>query len=262
MTTIGISLVKDEADIIAATVTHMASQVDSIIIADNLSSDGTRDILETLAFSYPIEILTDDDPAYYQSVKMTRLAGMACERGADWVVPFDADEIWLDPFFREPLGIKRFLEQQPDDISIVEAQLVDHVATGADPEDSNPITRIGWHRRTPLPLPKVAVRTSVPVVIDQGNHGAWYSQKHSNGLHVRHFPYRSATQFESKVRSGAAAYAATDLPESIGAHWRQYGRILDTFGPEGVHEIFRKWFWVEDPNNDPTLILDPAPTIG
>ena len=30
-------------------------------------------------------------------------------------------------------------------------------------------------------------------------------------------------QFVSKVRNGAAAYAATDLPPEAGAHWRQYG---------------------------------------
>lgn len=246
---IAISMVKDEADVIAETVTHMLGQVDGVIVADNGSTDGTREILEQL----PVELIDDPDPAYYQSAKMSRLAAIAGERGARWVIPFDADEIWYSPFGR----IADALADRPE--TIATATLYDHVATAAD-EAGTPVERIGWRRRDPAPLPKVAVRPALPVEIHQGNHGASYSTTSIDGLLVvRHFPYRSPEQFVTKARNGAAAYAATDLPTNQGAHWRQYGALLEAHGPEVLHSVFRQWFWDADPEHNADLIFDPAP---
>ena len=35
-----------------------------------------------------------------------------------------------------------------------------------------------------------------------------------------HLPYRSAAQLETKIVNGGRAYAATDMDEGIGWHWR------------------------------------------
>lgn len=255
MSVIGISMVKNERDIIAATVAHMASQVDRLIISDNASDDGTRDILAGLANNYNLLVLDDPDPAYYQSRKMSFLARKAAEEGASWVVPFDADEIWYVP----DSTLRDLLNAQPHEVAIVQAQLFDHVATGHDPADDNPLTRIGWRRVRPLELPKIACRPARDVVISQGNHHANYPAVVSNGIVVRHFPYRSLEHFVRKAVSGAAAYAATDLPESWGAHWRQWGALHDALGEEALHEVFRKWYWVADPTVDESLLYDPAP---
>jgi len=97
MTTAAVTMVRDEADIVEATVRHMLTQVDVVIVADNRSVDGTREILEGL----PVHLLNDPERGYYQSEKMARLAHMArVEHGADWVVPFDADEWWYSPHGR------------------------------------------------------------------------------------------------------------------------------------------------------------------
>ena len=91
----------------------------------------------------------------------------------------------------------------------------------------------------PAPLPKVACRTRSDLVIHQGSHGATYNGGPTSlpGLIVRHYPYRSAAQFVSKVRNGAAAYASTDLPVTEGQHWRQYGQLLEAHGAEVVEDV-------------------------
>lgn len=257
MTVVGVSMVKDEADIIGPVIDHILGQVDFVLVADNGSSDGTREILnERIDAGKSITILEDPDPAYYQSRKMTHLAHLAVTKyQADWVIPFDADEIWYAP----DSTLCDYLASLPDNVAIAEAEPYDHVATGVDPDDPNPITRTGWRRQKALELPKVACRGAQSVIIGQGNHNAFYPVERVRGLVVRHFPYRSPEHFVRKVRNGAAAYAATDLPESAGAHWRQYGKLLETFGEETVKDVFRKWFWVLDPANDPMYIYDPAP---
>lgn len=42
MTTIAVTMVKNEQDIVGPIVEHMISQVDHVIVADNLSTDNTR----------------------------------------------------------------------------------------------------------------------------------------------------------------------------------------------------------------------------
>lgn len=254
MSTAAVSMVKDEADVLPATLEAMAAEVDFLVVADNGSTDGTRELLEQLQSSMPLVVLDDPEVGYFQSAKMSHLAGVAAALGAEWVVPFDADERWYSPFG----PIADVLAAHPG-AAIAPAELFDHVPTAAD-EGPTPLEAMIWRRREAAPLPKVACRPTAAVRIHQGNHGADYGSTIGGLLVVRHFPYRSPEQFLRKVRNGAAAYAATDLPETDGAHWRQYGAILDKRGPEVLlEEVFRRYFWSEDPEADETLIRDPCP---
>jgi hypothetical protein len=239
-----VSMVRDEADIVAATVGHMLTQVDRVIVADNGSTDGTRDILDSL----DIDVLDDPEVGYFQSRKMSNLARLAMDEGAEWIVPFDADEVWTSPFGT----VGDALRAIGDDWLAAAAELHDHVPTGVDPDLADPVERIRWRRRKPIGLPKVAARARDGLVIEQGNHGVNYGFRPAymrGQLQVCHFPYRSAEQFVRKARNGSQAYKATDLPEDAGAHWRGYGRILENDGEEACADIFRTWFWQPDPRD-------------
>lgn len=251
MTTVGITMVRDEADIIEHVIRHMKTQVDAIVVANNRSVDGTNDILFDLQVEdpdYPLIVHFDEEVGYQQSRKMTSLANFAfVEFGATWIVPFDADEIWYAPNGT----VASFLAAAPIHVGIVECNLYDHVATAFDDDlERNPIARLHWRRDYAAPLPKVACRWHPSMEIGMGNHDVAYQKQPGTWdqrMAIRHFPYRSPEQVVRKIRNGAEAYAATDLPDHYGAHWRGWGAILDLHGPGAIEELFRKWHWRENP---------------
>lgn len=255
MATFGICMVRDEADVIAGTVRHMAGEVDELIVADNGSIDGTRDLLAELAHELPLTVVDDRDPGYYQSRKMTALAELAAGRGAVWVVPFDADELWV--------AEHRIADVLADTgATVATADLFNHLCTALDLDEPDPFRSMVWRQAQPGPLPKVAVRWEPGAVIEQGNHGA----RLPSGavakalLQVRHFPYRSPEQMVRKALNGAEAYRATDLPPDQGAHWRAYGELIDRLGPDALEDVFREHFWYLSPT-DSGLVRDPAPYL-
>ena len=266
---VGVTMVRDECDVIGTVLRHMATQVDALVVLDNRSVDGTTEIIRQVAEESmdfcPIAVKRDDTVGYEQSRKMTKAAHYAGRTyGATWIVPFDADEIWYSPFRR----IGDFLESRPDDEMIVPAVLYDHVATGEDdPTIDNPILRLKWRRDYPAALPKVACRYTGNLIVGMGNHEAWYDNTTSKAkvsehrLAIRHFPYRSAEQVIRKIRNGAEAYAATNLPENYGAHWRGWGKILDAQGPEAIAELFHKWHWREHPGVKLTIDGEIQPSL-
>lgn len=263
MVTFAVTMVKDEADIIAATVGHMVGQVDHVIVADNGSTDGTRDILHDLG----VQVVDDPEVAYLQSAKMTRLAHLAGGAGAEWIVPFDADELWTSPDGR--IGDVLAATGRSEGVAVV--ALWDHVPTDIDPPGLDPVKAMGWRWKQRAALHKVACRYRPNLVIEQGNHTARYGSGWPTPieglLQIRHFPYRSPQQFVRKARNGAAAYAASKLPETMGGHWRAYGRILAEEGEQAlIDQVYRRWFHRHDPTVPtfvdgeqlPELVYDPA----
>lgn len=249
----GICMVRDAEDIIGYIVEHMIEEVDHVIVADNLSQDKTRSILEK--FGSKITLLEDNDPAYRQSEKMTYLASVAGRCGAEWVVPFDADEWWYSDQGRLADVIKE------NNYSIYAANLYDHRPSGVDGTDPNPMKRIGWRNAEPAPLNKVACRVRDDLVIQMGNHSATYvvtDAKTGFGfINIRHYPYRNAQQFVDKAVVGAMALELTDLPHFQGAHWRDYYEIYKNHGPEALADVFRQYFWSSDPGEE-GFIFDPV----
>jgi hypothetical protein len=269
MSTAALMIVKNEIDVIETTVMHTLAQVDELLIADNLSDDGTRDLLAEIARVDDRVILSDDtEVGYYQSRKMTALALQAADRGHAWVVPVDADEIWLTR--KRKTTIAEALAQigrTNKAVGLVPARVFNHYATVLDnQEESNPMRRMWWRTEEPLGLPKTAVRLHPDVVIGPGNHAAVPPKNAPSAwpgvLEVRHFPYRSPEQFVSKATTGNIAYRATDLPRDTGIHWREYGERIEAEGDErGGYDVFLAHFMYEHPGSAGRL-GDPQPELG
>jgi Glycosyl transferase family 2 len=253
-----VTMVKDEIDIIVHTLGHLAaSGVDGIIVADNLSTDGTWPCLQRLELPCQYKCIRDVDEGYYQSEKMTRLAHTAFELGADWVIPFDADELWYNA-----AGDLRDVFEKTD-ADCLTATLYNYFPTTDDPDELNPFLRITNREPTAAPLHKVAVRNRSDVVIAQGNHGATanspFEQRYST-LEVAHFPWRGWERFERKIRNGYAAYRKTNLSADTGAHWRNYGQLLEEQGSEALRSVYEAWF--ENPPGRLEHAPAPLRTLG
>jgi len=96
---VAISIVRNEEDLVEATIRHHLGQgVDRVLVADNDSGDGTPRLLERLARTdRRIRWSRTGDIGFHQSEAVTELARTAAREGATWVLPFDADEFWCAP---------------------------------------------------------------------------------------------------------------------------------------------------------------------
>lgn len=255
-------MVKDEADIIGYTLQHLSTQVDAILLADNMSSDGTAQIVTDFAATSPVPVyyVYDDVPGYWQSRKMSELAQRAGSHGHTWALCCDADEHW-SVHGNVRRTISDFLGGLSPDVSVVNGDLYHYIPALTDDQDEpNPFRRIVWRLKKPAGLPKVCCKIRRDLVIQPGNHGVDYvgeiTKVQTGGLTVRHYSWRSEEQYARKIINGAAAYAATDLEEGMGNHWRMFGNPPDE---EQVRAHFRTWFWRDEPGFDPDLYEDPAP---
>lgn len=106
---VGVMMVKNEGDIIRASVTNNLRFCDSLRILDNGSRDATVAILQDLVSKgWAINLSQDNRLGHNQSEKVTALYHEAADLdGADIVIPLDADELIQAPdehCFREFLA--------------------------------------------------------------------------------------------------------------------------------------------------------------
>ncbi|RLK47751.1 glycosyltransferase family 2 protein [Microbacterium telephonicum] len=222
MTLVMTVMVRDEADIIAAMVEyHLASGVDVLLITDNGSVDGTREILAEYEGDPRVFVVDDPVQDKNQAAKVTAMARRAAtDFGADWVINADADEFFVPKDRSLTLG--ELFSQMPKSIVSATIPVVD--MTGAPGRDGTGLARL-LHRderdeftlygRSGLHAHAThdAIHIGDPnVVVAQGNH---YVSLASNGpvptgleLESLHFPWRSFRQFERKVRNAGVAYEA------------------------------------------------------
>ncbi|WP_239100387.1 glycosyltransferase family 2 protein [Phycicoccus sp. CSK15P-2] len=261
-----VAMVRDELDVLPAVLDHLERQgVDRVLVSDNGSTDGTLEELRARAADGRLLLALDREPAYHQAAKMSLLAHAAGRAGADWVVPFDADELW---FADSGLLADRLRSLDAD-------------VAGARMTNVFPRRGGGWVAdREPHWHGKVAFRAHRLAQLHQGNHGVDRPGARSAAppLRVAHLPWRSPEQVARKVRQGADAYSGVRPVGTLGGHWRSLARasddelvaeweaLLDGHGSEGMHWYPRGDLVDADPTTwttwDPDGVLERVEAPG
>ena len=234
-------MVRDEQEIIRLSVLHhLRTGVDHVLLVDNGSSKGTREIVEELGRGSRVTAWRDDSE-WHQGAMFTELAREAVRLGADWIVPFDADEFWVVP------GTSLRVLLSTTDAGALEAPLVNFVqrrserATGA--EGLLSMTRRVERPTGPLERtrelvesrqiafvemlypPKFVTRASRELTIGPGNHvvgGLMAPSQPTDSLRCLHAPLRSFAALKAKADRGLRQDAA-GWPADLGWHARHFG---------------------------------------
>jgi hypothetical protein len=226
----GVAMMHNEADTARHVVEHMLAQdVDAILVSDNNSTDETPDVLRSLSESHPVHVVQDHLTAYHQATKMTILADVARRCGADWIVPFDADELW----FAGEQSVGSLLRRC--DATVVTAE-IHNVFPGSDDDADEPDPFLRLRHVDPLidPVHKIAFRSHPLAEVDMGNQDVFRRGPRAGGLFIAHYPWRSFEQMAGKLRHGRQAMAATSMSDDHCYHWRIGGTWSD-------EQIARTW---------------------
>lgn len=243
----GVSMVRNEADVIAASVLHHLSMgLDSIFVLDNGSTDGTPEVLRDLANADGRVRWARDDSPFDQAAITTELAREAHDQGADWVLPFDADEFWWAPGGLRgilagsdagALGVRvaNFVqararhESSPDALLTMTRRPAETVPPGTLGRRMVESQRAGFVQ-VEYPLKWIS-RPTDEIKVWRGNHrveGVRGKQEVCGGIVCLHAPLRSRALLASKVER---ARRLTEAGKTHGGAWHvwRWARVL----PEG-----------------------------
>lgn len=137
---IAITCVRNEADILEFTFRHLFKQgIDRILVFDHGSTDDTSDRLQGLARALPVNIVRYDAPCFEQAEWMNALAGTARTLGADWILPFDADEWWIP---KRHATIAQALEPVMGRPTVIRAQVFQHMTMAIRFRDAHHLAKV------------------------------------------------------------------------------------------------------------------------
>jgi hypothetical protein len=256
-----------------------------IIVADNLSKDNTREKMEeakaNIAKYNPdirVIIVEDNVVAYTQSDKMTNLASMAKDNGAQWVIPFDIDEIWHahGKTLQEAFEL---LDQ--DGVDVYKALYTNHSITEFDQPGTSPFHSMQWKWNLPTnhkscfkfrdgdSFVRISngnhlvqhngwdIGANVKTVLDDYGHDKIIFGPQL--LEIRHFQWRSLDHFIKKILNAYESCKALGPGADLynGAAWAEHFIIYESEGLDGLVKFFQKNVLVTGDTG--SMINDPAP---
>jgi glycosyltransferase involved in cell wall biosynthesis len=247
----GITMVRNEIDVIEFCIEHHLSQgLDYIFICDNGSIDGTYEYLLEKSKNDSRIVLSRELGEFHQKLIINNLSNKAYENGCDWVIPFDADELWFSTN-----TLKKDLENVKE--ASVRIEMKNFVQNF---EVINPVNntylKTKWRlpdNSKPVDLDKVIagtqsmienpaffkfiIRTSPTLVIAPGAHqytgqnDTAYMGKEFNAYHI---PLRSYKALQIKAEQGQRLIDAGYHP-THGWHLQRYAKLNN----EGL--LFNEW---------------------
>ncbi|VAX15656.1 hypothetical protein MNBD_NITROSPINAE04-40 [hydrothermal vent metagenome] len=251
MRIIGVSVIKNESDILETFVRHNLGYLDALVVLENKSSDKSRQILERLALEgLPLIILDDPEIAHKQSEKLTGLIKkVAGIYNPDWIIPLDADE-FLNP--NEGETMESVLADLPEG-SVGQMQWRTYVPTASDDSGEKDVVKRIKNRRAmefckyyKVIIPK-SVFNEKPFIVNDGSHAVRsgdesYRFDHYivNALSLAHFPVRSSDQVLTKALVGWLALLCHSDRAGSGWHWRNmYERFAQdlSVSADDLHDL-------------------------
>ncbi len=238
-------LVKNEADIIEKNITtHAKLGVDSFVVMDNNSNDGTKEILEELQKRYEITII-DEKGTYNQAKWMTKLTHIAAKKyNPKWLIPNDADEFWIP----KEKSLKDALPKKGSVLTINRYNMLLYEGLKNIFESTffvkNPIfyTKESQKNQDNISIllakisPKIIVRPKGLLWIRGGNHKALHllnlrdyfkhydKIKRYEKVEVFHYPIRSYEQFEKNIINRRELLKKR---AKMGPHYKRWVKLLN-----------------------------------
>ncbi len=228
MKIVAVMSMRNEADIVETWVRYYVEAVDHIIITDNMSVDGSGDILqELIAEGLPISVEVDNRPAHFQEERMQKMMRRAfLEFEADWVLLLDADEFLIPPAGRTLRDIFGKLKKN----RLLKVAWTTYIPTESDPDEPNILKRVSHRlenevKRSHKVMVPAKIGKKAKAVIKMGNHGMRIgrrrvdTQRAPSGMSLAHFPVRSKEQLATKILVGRiASLARSNYTEGEGYH--------------------------------------------
>jgi len=233
MRVVGFTLVRNEEDVIEASIRHNLRSLDALCVVDHGSDDATPEILAALVREgLPIDVRRDDSIELRQGAVTTAGARRIFADGADLCIPIDADE-----FLRMP-SRERFeaIVSAADPARHLVMPWLTYLPALDAPGDI--VARLRRARRKADErhgLYKVIVRRSFldtpDARIDVGNHRVRAEDATAGVAHealpgeiaaLAHVPIRSVGQFTAKIAVGCLALRLADEgTNGLSFHWHE-----------------------------------------
>ncbi len=223
-------LVKNEIDIIEKNIRfHSKMGVDSFVIMDNNSDDGTYEKLKELSKEFEITLIQNKEP-YKQAKFMTYLTKLAKKKyNPNWVINSDADEFWVSKKgLKKSLQIKGSVLQIPRYNMTLYKRLNNwweseyKVVNQVLYKEGEPNIILGKIGRKVIINPKGYLKTN------SGNHSAehlfFWQKKEFREIEIFHYPIRSYEQFEKNIKNRVALLK---IGAKMGNHYKMWARAYE-----------------------------------
>lgn len=229
---VAMGMIKNSADVIESFIRGNSLWADCFVLMNNMCTDRTIEILNSLIEEgFKIEIIPDDEIAYYQAEKMNALLEYVYDKyNPSYIVPIDDDEILTV----DKGEIKKEIKSLPDG-NVYFVKWINYVCSEKDNLDVISVPGRMRYRfeetnlkpseyTTKIIISGGAIRNNPNMRIVQGNHGVQDykgSQKLEDKIFMAHYPVRSSEQLKSKALVGWTGYLSmVTNTNNMGVQWK------------------------------------------